>query len=144
MIQQGFSMQSLQMPAPHTGTAMPPAGASENRPIDLVHLARQSLGDRELERELLELFDRQAARIAAEINMPDLSGNCAAERRDLAHTLKGSARAVGAWHVASMAQAYEKTIERDGHCRNAGMAAIAVRDAVREARNMIAAILERV
>ena len=33
---------------------------SGERPIDLVHLARMTLGDRGLEREVLELFDRQA------------------------------------------------------------------------------------
>ena len=41
--------------------------------IDFGHLARQSLGDQALEVELMQLFDRQAARIAAELGMPDLS-----------------------------------------------------------------------
>ena len=36
------------------------SAASGERPIDLVHLARMTLGERSLEREVLELFDRQA------------------------------------------------------------------------------------
>src|SRR5437588_4718950 len=39
--------------------------ASVERPIDLVHLARMTLGDRGLEREVLQLFDRQATMLVA-------------------------------------------------------------------------------
>src|SRR6056297_3252265 len=78
----------------------------EDRPIDLVHLSRQSLGDRDLEIELLNLFDRQAEQIMAR-----LKSECGAGdrrwRHDLSHTLKGSARAVGAARVARAAQVYE-------------------------------------
>lgn len=76
-----------------------------DRPIDLVHLAKQTYGERELESELLRLFDRQAAQILARLSdgpVPD-----GRWRADLAHTLKGSARAVGAFAVAAAAQAYE-------------------------------------
>ena len=78
-------------------------------PIDLVHLARQTLGDRSLETELLQLFERQAAQIVERLN----ASKTDADRRwrhDLAHTLKGSARAVGATRVASTAQAYEEAL----------------------------------
>ena len=37
-----------------------PSLAPDDRPIDLVHLARTTLGDRALEREVLQLFDRQS------------------------------------------------------------------------------------
>jgi hypothetical protein len=37
-----------------------PSLAPDDRPIDLVHLARATLGDRSLEREVLQLFDRQS------------------------------------------------------------------------------------
>ncbi len=80
------------------------------RPIDLVHLARQSLGDRALETELLVLFDRQAAQIMAQIS----GASPSSDRKfvgDLAHTLKGSARAVGAIGVAAAARAYEDGLE---------------------------------
>jgi HPt (histidine-containing phosphotransfer) domain-containing protein len=82
-------------------------------PIDLVHLSRQSLGDRALELELLTLFERQAEQIAARLATLPAAG----ERRwrhDLAHTLKGSARAVGATAVAAAAQAYEEALDGAG------------------------------
>jgi HPt (histidine-containing phosphotransfer) domain-containing protein len=85
-----------------------PTPASD-RAIDLVHLSRQTLGDRDLEVELLSLFEKQAAQVIQRLKQA--SGN--GERRwkhDLAHTLKGSARAVGAGRVASVAQAYEEVL----------------------------------
>ncbi|MCI4680233.1 Hpt domain-containing protein [Rhodoblastus acidophilus] len=72
-------------------------------PIDLVHLARQTMGDRELEKEALALFDRQAEQISEKLRFA-ASGPAAA---DLAHKLKGSARAIGAVAVAAAADHYE-------------------------------------
>lgn len=85
--------------------------ASE-RPLDLVYLARQTAGDRALEVELLGLFDRQAASIAERLAAPEDENQDA--RADLAHKLKGSARAVGANGVAAAAEHYE-------YCARAGM-----------------------
>ena len=76
---------------------------SRGRPVDLVHLARQTMGDRDLEAEVLGMFARQvdAAR-----------GRLAAagedERRSLAHTLKGTARSVGAFALADCAAGIEE------------------------------------
>jgi HPt (histidine-containing phosphotransfer) domain-containing protein len=75
---------------------------SFERPLDLVHLARQTLGDRALEREVLALFRIQAQSIYRQMAEAPSS-----HRADLAHTLKGSARAVGAWQVAERAEACE-------------------------------------
>lgn len=73
--------------------------AYRSRPVDLVHLARQTLGDRHLEREILDLFVRQAraqfARLAAARETE--------ERRQAAHLIKGSARGIGAWPIARIA-----------------------------------------
>jgi HPt (histidine-containing phosphotransfer) domain-containing protein len=77
-----------------------------NRPIDLIHLARQTDGDRDLETELLGLFRRQAGQIVARLSA-DLPGDSVPWRADLAHTLKGSARAIGATRVAIKAEIYE-------------------------------------
>jgi HPt (histidine-containing phosphotransfer) domain-containing protein len=74
--------------------------------IDLVHLSRQTLGDSELENELLTLFDRQAEQFAARLASPAAPGE-SRQRGDLAHTLKGSARAVGAFELGDAADAYE-------------------------------------
>lgn len=77
--------------------------ASFERPIDLVHLARQTLGDRALEQEILSLYVKQAQSLLERIR----ACGCGRDRADLAHTLKGSSRAVGAWQVAQAAEALE-------------------------------------
>lgn len=107
--------------------------------IDLTHLSRQALGDHALEVELLHLFDRQAARIAGELAMPDLSPGARAERQDLAHTLKGSARAVGAWRVADACQELEERLRLFAAPASLEEACLGVRQAVSEARAFIAA-----
>lgn len=84
--------------------------ASFERPIDLVHLARQTLGDRDLEREILNLFTVQARALLVRIG----TAETLQERGDLAHTLKGSARAVGAWAVADAAELSEIVCEFSG------------------------------
>ena len=84
----------------NSASSSPPV--SGERPIDLVHLARMTLGDRGLEREVLELFDRQAGMLIVRMQQAARAGICAA-----AHTLKGSARGVGAWPVARAAEAVE-------------------------------------
>jgi HPt (histidine-containing phosphotransfer) domain-containing protein len=81
----------------------PIARARDAAPIDLVHLARQTMGDRELEQELLALFDRQAEQIGRKLRHIETG----AVGADLAHKLKGSARAVGATAVAAAAENYE-------------------------------------
>jgi len=71
--------------------------------LDLEHLRRFTLGDLGLELEILELFIKQAP-----ITLRALQ-TAAADRdwKIAAHTLKGSARAVGAWRVARLAEAAE-------------------------------------
>jgi HPt (histidine-containing phosphotransfer) domain-containing protein len=79
-----------------------PSLAPDDRPIDLVHLARATLGDRALEREVLQLFDRQSGMLIARMRAAGPAGIAA-----LAHTLKGSARGIGAWRVARAAELLE-------------------------------------
>lgn len=75
--------------------------------IDLVHLSRQTLGDTALEIELLSLFDRQAQLLATRLGAP-FRPEESRWRGDLAHTLKGSACAIGAFGVSVAADAYEE------------------------------------
>lgn len=82
--------------------APPPPAVSTADPIDLRHLAAQSMNDRAIEAEVLDLFACQAGLLRAEI-----AGARGEERRRLAHTLKGSARGVGAFAVAVCAEAVE-------------------------------------
>jgi len=78
--------------------------------IDLVHLARQSDGDAALESELLAMFDAQAAKLVARLNLPEVGPQAKA---DIAHRLKGSALALGAWRVAEAATAAETHFARN-------------------------------
>lgn len=76
---------------------------SKGRPIDLVHLARQTMGDKALELDVLQLFARQARE-----SMKELAAADGAARAAVAHRLKGSAQSVGATAVASAAAALEE------------------------------------
>jgi HPt (histidine-containing phosphotransfer) domain-containing protein len=71
--------------------------------IDRGHLARMTFGDRDLEREVLQLFDRQAGLLLA--RMRDREPAAVAT---LAHTLKGSACSIGATDVMGAAEAVEQ------------------------------------
>jgi HPt (histidine-containing phosphotransfer) domain-containing protein len=89
-----------------SGTAPTEAAqAAGERPIDLVHLARMTFGDRGLEHEALQLFDRQAGQL-----MALMRGASPQSVAALAHRLKGSARGIGAWHVASAAEQVEGAV----------------------------------
>lgn len=79
-----------------------PSIAPDDRPVDLVHLARTTFGDRALEREVLQLFDRQSSLLIARMRTATPAAVAA-----LAHTLKGSARGIGAWRVARAAELLE-------------------------------------
>jgi HPt (histidine-containing phosphotransfer) domain-containing protein len=79
-----------------------PVEADQGRPISLAHLARQTMGDRSLEQEVLKLFVKQA--LAGRDSILAATG---ADRRRLAHGLKGSARSVGAFALADCLQAIE-------------------------------------
>jgi HPt (histidine-containing phosphotransfer) domain-containing protein len=80
-----------------------PTGDRAARPVDLAHLSRYTLGERALEREVLELFCAQSA-----IYLERLRGaRSGKEWQEAAHSLKGSARAIGAWRAAAAAESAE-------------------------------------
>ena len=83
------------------------AASADVRILDLAHLARQTFSDRALEREVLALFEQQCVRLLPLI----LAGEDLTERADAAHTLKGAARAVGAWRLASLAETFEGALD---------------------------------
>jgi HPt (histidine-containing phosphotransfer) domain-containing protein len=127
---------SLSIPMPHNDIASMDAPMDMPCVFDLVHLSRQTLGDRSLETELLELFDRQATNAMVRLSTATLREPriCA----DIAHMLKGSARGVGAFEVAIAADALEKALRSD---EPAGEALAALERAVAEARRTVAALL---
>jgi HPt (histidine-containing phosphotransfer) domain-containing protein len=102
--------------------------------IDRGQLARMTFGDRSLERELLELFDRQAAMLLVRMR----AGGAAAVA-PLAHTLKGSASGIGAAGVARAAEAAERAAGAEPSECSAAVDRLAL--AVGEARALIAELL---
>jgi hypothetical protein len=73
-------------------------------PVDLAHLSRYTLGDRGLELEILGLFVDQLPITIAALREAETEKDWAMA----AHTLKGSSRAVGAWHLATIAEDAER------------------------------------
>jgi HPt (histidine-containing phosphotransfer) domain-containing protein len=105
----------------------------DDGPIDIDHLKRMTLGDASLEREVLAMFAGQAVRLI------DALAALPPEAADLAHTLKGSARAIGAFHVADAAEALEAAIKHG----EVSEALAALRHAIAQARTAIDAMLRR-
>ena len=87
-----------------------PAGAATRTEpaLDLAHLRRFTLGDQSLEGEILKLFITQAPITLAALN----TAGTDRDWRIAAHTLKGSARAVGAWRMARLAEGAEEMSRR--------------------------------
>ncbi|MFD2184127.1 Hpt domain-containing protein [Rhodoplanes azumiensis] len=82
-----------------------PAADPDAMPIDLAHLFRMTLGDARLQAEVLDLFDQQIALLVARMDAAP-----PAAMATLAHTLKGSARGVGAWAIVTAAEAIEAAV----------------------------------
>jgi HPt (histidine-containing phosphotransfer) domain-containing protein len=101
--------------------------------LDLDLLAAQTLGDRDLERELFGLFEAQAERL-----LPIIAGPAEpAARSEAAHSLKGASAAVGAVQVMRLAGELEAAFGQGGAEPSAAIALLA--RAVRDARAAIEA-----
>ena len=83
------------------GTARPQV--NRHRPIDMAHLARQTLGDQGLGHEVLRLFDQMASTYLGRLRT---STDAEQQLRHL-HALKGAAVGVGAVRIADLARAAE-------------------------------------
>ena len=111
-----------------------PPLAPDDGPIDFEHLGRMTLGDAILEHEVLAMFSAQAVSLMSALAMlPAAAG-------ELAHKLKGSARAIGAFQVADAAGRLETAVLKGG---DPAEALAELDDAVEEARTAIDAILRR-
>jgi HPt (histidine-containing phosphotransfer) domain-containing protein len=75
----------------------------EVTPVDMAHLARYTLGDAALEREVFELFCTQSVSYLDQLR----AATSHKAWYQAAHALKGSARAVGAWRLARAAEYIE-------------------------------------
>jgi HPt (histidine-containing phosphotransfer) domain-containing protein len=111
-----------------------PPLAPDDGPIDLAHLSRMTIGDESLEQEVLAMFSAQSAKLL------DTLAAMPAEAGTLAHTLKGSARAIGAFAVAEAAGRLEAALAA-GNDPTEALAELG--DAVALARTAIDAMLRR-
>ena len=111
-----------------------PPLAPDDGPIDLGHLTRMTLGDASLEREVLAMFSAQA------VSLLDALTGLPPEADALAHTLKGSARAIGAFGVAEAAERLEAVL-RSGDDPSRALAELD--ETIAQARAVIDAILHR-
>ncbi|HEY1474414.1 MAG TPA: Hpt domain-containing protein [Pseudolabrys sp.] len=102
--------------------------------IDRCQLTRMTFGDRSLEREVLQLFDRQATILIERMR----SGDPAAIG-SLAHTLKGSAAGIGAQRVARAAE--ETEFSAGASAAECSRALDRLAQAADEARALIAELL---
>lgn len=87
-----------------------PSIVGDAPPIDVGQLVRMTLGERNVEFQMLELFDHQAEALLGRMREVGPAGVAS-----LAHTLTGSARGIGAWRVAEAAEALERAVaENEG------------------------------
>jgi HPt (histidine-containing phosphotransfer) domain-containing protein len=111
-----------------------PPLAPDDGPIDFEHLKRMTLDDAGLEQEVLAMFAAQSAKLMAAL------ATLPADAGALTHTLKGSARAIGAFGVADAAARLEAVLadgaDPSGRLRELG-------DAVAQARATVEAVLRR-
>ena len=103
-------------------------------PIDLEHLERMTLGDAGIEQEVLTMFSAQSAKLVRTLMAQPSDAGA------LAHTLKGSARAIGAFAVADAAERLEAVIA-GGLDPSAALARLG--EAVADARGVIEGFLRR-
>lgn len=90
-----------------TERAQPGGTRPATRPIDMLHLARQSMGDPGLEVEILRMFDEiiavHFAKLEQATSVPDLLHHL--------HTLKAASVGVGAWSLAQHAHIMESELK---------------------------------
>ena len=106
----------------------------EDSAIDVQHLGRMTLGEAALEAEVLGLFAAQSADLVTRLK------TIPADAAALAHTLKGSARAIGAFRVADAALGVEAAMKSNGDVAGA---ITLLQHAVEEARSAIGQMLNR-
>jgi HPt (histidine-containing phosphotransfer) domain-containing protein len=111
-----------------------PPLAPDDAPIDFEHLKRMTLGDAGLEQEVLAMFAAQSVKLMAAL------AAVPADAGALAHTLKGSARAIGAVGVAEAAARLEAVLANGA---DPSSLVTELADAVALARAAIEAVLRR-
>jgi HPt (histidine-containing phosphotransfer) domain-containing protein len=106
------------------------------RPIDLVHLARQTMGDRGLECEVLRLFEQMIGVHYSRLEK-------AATRNDMMvnlHAIKGASAGVGAFALSALAKAADDELRAGTEPNRERVDDIGI--AVEEVRAFIVTLLE--
>ena len=111
-----------------------PPLAPDDGPIDLDHLRRMTLGDESLEHEVLAMFAAQSVSLVGKL------ASLPADARALVHTLKGSARAIGAFAVAAAAEDLEAAMRNGG---DTSQALAELDEAIALARSAVDEMLRR-
>ncbi|THD65239.1 MAG: Hpt domain-containing protein [Bradyrhizobium sp.] len=111
-----------------------PPLAPDDGPIDIEHLERMTLGEAGLKREVLAMFSAQAVGLIGTL------ATLPSDAEAVAHKLKGSARAVGAFRVADAAESVEAAMHNGD---DPAQALAELGDAVAQVRAAIDAILRR-
>ncbi len=105
------------------------------RPIDVLHLARQCLGDENLEREVLALFDTTIATYLARL----LASETADDLGFHLHAIRSAATGIGAWGVVDQAASAQAQLDANRPLTTEMLADIG--HAVEEVRGYIAEAL---
>ncbi len=106
------------------------------RPIDLVHLAKQCLGDEMLEAEILRMFDGTIESYGNRLRAATI-------RDDLAlvlHSVKGAAGGIGAWTLADLAALAEAELHAKSALAPETIADLSL--AIEEVRTFITRLLD--
>lgn len=126
----------IELSSGHVDHVAAPPLAPLDQAIDREHLSRMTLGEQALEREILRLFDHQAAMLLQRMRERSAAN---AHIAAAAHTLKGSARGIGAWSVARAAEMVE--LSASGGAGSVDPALNALAASVAEARGAIVDLL---
>ena len=105
--------------------------------LDLGHLARQTMNDPELERQVVGMFFEQSALVLRQLR--EAAGP--RQRSEAAHKLKGSARAIGAWRVAEASTGW-KPCRPERRTTTCSTPSPGLHATVAEARAAIASLLQ--
>lgn len=108
----------------------------KQRPVDLTHLSRYTMGNSAIEREVLELFRRQTRLYFEKLSQATSNDSW----REAARVLKASARSVGAWQLLQTAQTAEQ-ISPNGFDTQRQEVLRAFADQIEEANHFIDSIL---
>ena len=89
-------------------------------PVDLDHLDRYTGGDRVINEEILRLFDDQCRELLTKLDGLTEAEFDTKAWHEIAHTLKGAARSIGAFELGDAAAAAEQV----GNDRASALAAL--------------------